>query len=395
MSEKLAKNDVMENIQQNKIKVVVLADVPIWILPGLERYRSSGHYATWLESLIPEFKNIHELEMHWITFSKEVDKNLNCEVWNQTFHVLKRGKKSLSLMTGYYIERQRINSVISRLNPDVIHAWGTEDVYGLAGAHYKLENKIFSLQGCLKACLEQAKTPPFFMRVQGLYELKSIKSYSWATAESLLAIKHLKNMNSEIDARIVEYGVSKEFFDAEWNPSKNPELVFVGSVSQAKGILDLCNVMAMEGLSDVKLKVIGDSSVEIQERYGNNIEWLGRLSRTQLIKQMEKAWALIIPTYADTGPSVVKEARVVGLPVITTTAAGASTYIKDGKSGYVITPGDREDLHKSILKLVDSRNQCVAMGQHNWTLTRKSLMASSTARKFAKLYYSIFNNTPF
>ena len=376
-----------------KFKVVVLADVPVWMIPGLEYLYRTGVYATWLEALIPEFEKFENLDMHWICMSKQLKDDMEKTAWNQTFHILRRGKKSLSMITAYWSERRSIQKMIDKINPDLVHAWGTEDVFGLAGTNRKNKIKLFTIQGCLGACLETMAKPPLLMRIQAWYENRTVRAYSEATGESSLAVRHLERINPDLTTHMIDYGVSKEFFKAKWNPGEKPEIIFVGSVTEAKGIRDLCMVMKSPELQEVTLKIAGDGPLvsELSETCGNNIEWLGRLKRQELIEHMERAWVLVAPTYADTGPTVVKEARVMGMPVVTTTAAGASVYVKAENSCCVVTPGDRPALRKAIFHLCQSREKCMKMGSNGWRETREALNTTTAATNFFKLYKDLLS----
>jgi len=374
-----------------KIKVVVLADVPAWTIPGLEHLARQGVYATWLEALIPAFKNLSNIDLTWISMSKEAPSNIQHGYWNQTFYVLRRWRKSVSIITGYYSEKRQIKRLVDEIKPDIIHAWGTEDVFGMAGAYCQAKHKVFTLQGYLGACLQNTKSPPLLMRLQARFEKKTIQSFQTLTGESPVSEEHLRSIHPSAKICTIDYGVSNEFFNHDWVPSDQPEIIFVGSVTEAKGIRELCDVMKRKHLRHINLKIVGDGDLveELQGVSGPNVEWLGRLDRSELIKHMACSWVLVAPTYADTGPSVVKEARVIGLPVITTTAAGASHYIRNAQSGYVIEPMDMEALGTAISELCRNSETCLRAGRSGWETARNQLSAKSTARDFCELYTSL------
>ena len=70
-----------------------------------------------------------------------------------------------------------------------------------------------------------------------------------------------------------------------------------------------------------------------------------------------------MPTYSDTGPTVIKEARVVGLPIVTTTGAGAACYVKEGESGFVTAPGDRDALAAGVTVTLETWAEMVHVFQ--------------------------------
>ena len=104
---------------------------------------------------------------------------------------------------------------------------------------------------------------------------------------------------------------------------------------------------------------------------------------------MEKAWCLVLPTRADTSPNVVKEARVMGLPVITTPYGGQSDYIEDGRNGYLVEPDDIAALSDRIHHLLSDYTFCRERGAAGWEGDRAQFRIELTAEKFRNLYRSL------
>ena len=162
------------------MRIVILANVPVWILPGLENLRHPNHYATWLESLVPEFAGVPGLDIHWITMCREAPEDLVHRAYEQTFHILSRGSMAVQIATGYVGEIRRIRKVIREVSPDLVHSWGSEDVYGLAGWFSRIEKRLFTLQGCLTEYLRLLGGKLLF-RLQASYEKPMIRHYRYAT----------------------------------------------------------------------------------------------------------------------------------------------------------------------------------------------------------------------
>lgn len=370
-------------------KIAILADVPLGTLAGLELYpRPTAHYATWLEALIPEFEHVEGLDLHWITFSKEANAPATHRVLGQTFHVLPRYKKLLSMVTAYRLETRRVRRLLRELKPELLHAWGSEDAYGLAGARSGVHRKLFTLQGCLKECVRQDPAPKALMKLQASFEVRTVCSYPVGTGESTVSTAHLARLHPGMQTQVIDYGVARDFFDAKWIPSESPNVLFAGSVCAPKGVLDLAEVFQRPEFKEITLNIAGDGASMAQLRALDlpNVRFLGRLSRPELIAAMESAWLLAIPTHADTGPSILKEARVVGLPVVTTTAAGAAHYITQSGAGEVVEPACVDALSSAIRNLTRSRDQCLETGQRSWNEHRTIFQPSTTAKSFAKLY---------
>jgi glycosyltransferase involved in cell wall biosynthesis len=117
------------------------------------------------------------------------------------------------------------------------------------------------------------------------------------------------------------------FFQTKWQPEKSkPFALFVGGISPRKGIQDLVEAFRDPKQSSSELLMIvggeGVWSVNLQISALRNIRWLGRKKAEETAILMAQAWWLVLPTRADTILNVVKEARLGGLPVITTRSGG-------------------------------------------------------------------------
>jgi len=184
--------------------------------------------------------------------------------------------------------------------------------------------------------------------------------------------------------------VRKSFYEVSWCPQEqNPYAVFVGTIHPRKGIEDL--VAAFSKLERrYRLKVIGtgDASYvrEIQRRSTDNIEWLGGQPLEQVQKEMSGAWCLVLPTRADTSPNVVKEARVIGLPVITTRNGGQASYVRDGEDGYFVECGDVGGLIKKMQVVLGSLVKAREMGDKGRKRYWHLFLAKRTAEAFSKIY---------
>jgi glycosyltransferase involved in cell wall biosynthesis len=101
---------------------------------------------------------------------------------------------------------------------------------------------------------------------------------------------------------------------------------------------------------------------------------------------MSKAWCLVLPTRADTSPNVVKEARVVGLPVITTRNGGQASYVTDGGDGYFVECGEVNGLIQKIGKVLGCFAKTKEMGDEGKKRYRDLFLAEQTSENLLKLY---------
>jgi len=140
-------------------------------------------------------------------------------------------------------------------------------------------------------------------------------------------------------------------------------MLFVGRLHKTKGIEYL--ISAIDGINE-KLFLIGDGPEKnklLQLSKNMNVEFLGELTQEEVLKYMNKTKFLILPSLHEALPNVILEAMSVGLPVISTKVGGIPDILEHGKSGFLVGPGDIENLRKYIIVLL--KNEELWLKIHN------------------------------
>lgn len=104
-------------------------------------------------------------------------------------------------------------------------------------------------------------------------------------------------------------------------PSSSGEVLFVGRMSQEKGVRPLVDAWNRAGLDDLELTLVGDGpeAEAVERRAGPAARFVGRLSPDEIRTRMLGARALVVPSLAYEGmPMVILEALAAGLPVFHT-----------------------------------------------------------------------------
>lgn len=374
-----------------KPRIAILADYPAWtVLPELPRRK--GTFPVWLTALHQALAEQREFEIHWITASKNVDAATTIEANGQYFHLFPRARKTIGLFTGYLWDRAIIRKRLSQIRPSLIHAWGTEDVYALAGLDYPAQ-RLLSIQGLLNAYAERGPISPFERR-QRLWERHALKRYKHMTAESPWSRERVLETAPGARVELVEYGVEQPFFRLERKPSATPVFLYGGLLSLLKGTDTLLQAFSSSALAHVELRLAGNGNAAdlLEGELPPNIRPLGPLDRAAMTAQMEEAWCLVHPSRADTGPTIAKEARVAGLPVILTEDCGSKQHVDPGLSGFVIPPGDVDALIQAVLNIASSRDQALDMGEHGRAACRECLRPERTASRFLQLYRCLLSS---
>lgn len=370
---------------KEKKVLAILADLPaVWIDPSLAD-QGWHHAPAWLANLKDFMAERSEFETHWIIFSRAVRRYgyRRYERWNQTFHVIPRYSLKWDQRFHYRYSRWAAGRVLKKIKPDIVHAWGTEAEYAVAAEAQKCV-KILSMQGIIFAFLQRCYLGRHF-QMQEKYELESLKLYDLITSESEWGCDRVREVVPEKPVMRLEYAPNASCFDVKWNPGEQPMCIVAGTDTQRKNIPAAIEAFSSPELSHVQLYLAGAEPAN-HPGLPPNIKALGGIPRAELHELMSHAWCLVHPSFAESGPVVVKEARVIGLPVVVSKETGVAQYVVQGKSGYVVDPGDVEALKCAVCAVVKNRDTAIQMGHYQHEECRRALSAETMRNRVSEVY---------
>ena len=147
--------------------------------------------------------------------------------------------------------------------------------------------------------------------------------------------------------KVVHCGIEPARFE---DPAPLPEgprrVVAIGRFVEQKGQLSLIDALARVD-HDLHLTLIGDGEMRglIEERIarhglGNRVTLTGWVDEPRIKSELERAHALVMPSFAEGLPMVVMEAMAAARPVIATYIAGTPELVQPGTSGWLVPAGD-------------------------------------------------------
>lgn len=368
-------------------KIAILASFPAWLYTDkLPVFR--GHYAVWLAALHEAFGAQDDFEIHWVSLNKNISSPLRFTSHNQHVHMLPRYKRTVGLATFYRHDRRAVARELSVISPDLVHAWGMEDCYGLCGKDFK-GLKLFSVQGALKAYMQRAHFPAF-LRIQALYEPSVWKAFRHITTESPWAADRVREVCPDIHPRILEYAVEERFFQACRNLASAPTCLYAGADTPVKNVKTIVEAFSRPELSHVTLKLAGVPQ-DAYPGHPANVMPLGRVGRNEMAGLMAEAWALVHMSLADTGPTIAKEARVAGLPVIISDECGSCQHVVEGKSGFILEPHDVDGLVQAVLAVTKDAQTAQAMGEYGREECRRALSGETMVGNLLAIYRELLS----
>ena len=374
-------------------RVCLFADFPVGALEGEAAGRGAGQVATWFPQLARAFGECRDLDIHWCVLCKNLLRPRVERAWNQTFHLTPGGRITSGLLAGRWLPRRACRKVIQALGPDLIHCWGTENLN--AAALWEFEGpSILSMQGILTVYARTGGLPGWRWGRMTAWEPRSIRRAGVVTSESPWGVQAVLDMRPDAVTRQIEYGVNHSFFDVAWTPDPaHPRVLFAGTLSVIKGVDILLELLARHPRPSWTLVIAGGGPLEERVRALRHpaVEVVGVLTTQRLQAEMARAWALVLPSRADTSPNIVKEARVVGLPVVVSPNGGHAQYVRDGVDGRRIDSEDPEEWFAALDHLCGRFDLCREMGARGREAYRDLLRPERTAEGFLKLYRELLH----
>lgn len=370
-------------------RIAILADFPLAALDGGATGRGGGQGCTWLPQLAESFAKYPEFEIHWIILDRKGNLPATFNAYGQTFHRIKGSSFSVDLALGNLPTRRTIHRFLRDLKPDIVHAWGTELIYPAALRDFKGPT-ILSMQGVLTEYQRIGGIPnDWRWRRMVAREPEMIRSATIVTSESEWGISKVRQIDPAADCRLVEYGAHPRFYEIPWQPDPAvPYLLYVGGAGPRKGFDVLLDALEQLPNRAWELRLAGDDEMrrEVERRKLGKVRCLGLLPWDVMQQELQGAWAFVLPTRGDTSPNSVKEARVIGVPVITTLHGGQAGYVKDDINGRIISPLDSGNLATALDDVMGSFERATTLGAGRHQEDRFYLRPERTAEGFAEIY---------
>jgi glycosyltransferase involved in cell wall biosynthesis len=140
--------------------------------------------------------------------------------------------------------------------------------------------------------------------------------------------------------------------------SNSLKLLFVGSMSQRKGLADLFEAMKLLKKEPVNLSVLGQPSLPIDfyRKQFSEFQYFPPCSNQKVREIMMKHDILVLPTIIEGRALVQQEALSCGLPIIVTRNAGGEDLVEEGLTGHLVPIRSPEKLAQCILKDLEEIN---------------------------------------
>lgn len=175
-------------------------------------------------------------------------------------------------------------------------------------------------------------------------------------------------------------------------------ILFLGRLGTRKGTYDLLSAIKKidnDIDSDIKVYLCGDGEIEEVKKVVTNLEIQHRVAHVGWIDKKEKeeffenASINILPSYNEGLPMTILETMAYGIPNISTNIASIPEVIENGVNGYLITPGDKDNLAKKIIELIDNAELRSSLSISSYNTISSKFSLESNIKKLKRIYSSL------
>ncbi len=232
---------------------------------------------------------------------------------------------------------------------------------------------------------------PLFVYFHGydVYRKEELKRFGPEYKKVFEKAANIFSVSSDMTARLCDLGcpvekitynpcgVNTENFVPPLVNSGSNQFAAVGRLVEKKGFSVLLQAFAavVDQIPDAHLKIAGDgplqkSLIKLTRKLGlgEKVEFVGRLSREDILLLLQNSFAFVQPSVVahdgdcDGTPVTLLEAGSCGLPLIGSDIAGISDVIDSGSNGFLVDPGNAEELAASMIYMLKKRTLAKKMG---------------------------------
>jgi glycosyltransferase involved in cell wall biosynthesis len=198
--------------------------------------------------------------------------------------------------------------------------------------------------------------------------------------------------------RIVPNGVPEPALARAERSGDTFRLLFVGNLSERKGVTDLLQALASPALGRlrVELTLAGGGPVEhyreqaLRLGVGERTRFTGWASKEALERELAQADALVLPSYNEGLPLAILEALAQRVPVICTPVGEIPNYLTHGENALIVPRGAPEAIAAAVATLVEYPALGATLAQAGRRLYEERFSLASFATGIGAIHHQCF-----
>lgn len=160
---------------------------------------------------------------------------------------------------------------------------------------------------------------------------------------------------------IIHCGVEPEALSPVTHNGDGNRLLFVARLAELKGVSILLQAMVavVKAHPDVQLTIVGDGpdrdrfeALTRQLGLDRHVTFAGYRSQSEVAEHLAETDVFVLPSYAEGVPVTLMEALGSAVPVVATQVGGVSELVEHGRNGFIVRPGDVDELADRLVELI-------------------------------------------
>lgn len=150
---------------------------------------------------------------------------------------------------------------------------------------------------------------------------------------------------------------------------ERPAALFVGVLERYKNLDGIVAAwrLAAPRIPGARLLLVGDGRLpELVERLVAELpeqtEWVRSLPTPAVVRALDDAWVLLLPSRSEGTPRVILEALCRGRAVIGSRVGGIPDAVHDGANGFLVDPADIEGIADALVRILSDRALAERLG---------------------------------
>jgi len=305
------------------------------------------------------------------------------------------------LRTLHFGCHRAVRRMIRQIQPDIIHAQGTERWCAITTAFLPYP-KVLTIHGFLRMIDPLMRMKPrWYWKTQTLLERIAIPRFNGVAAITTYTEANVRDIARR--TWVIPNATDRRYFEVNRNPSTPPIILYVGNIQERKnqvGFLDAIAPLADE--LGFRVRICGP--VNPNDPYNREMldrvahyhwaEVVGKISREQLVEELSRCALLALVSHEDNCPMTVLEAMSAGIPVLASKVGGIPDLVEDGLNGSLCDPADPESIRQGLRAILAEPENAARMGAAGKKRALECYLPVQVARRHLEIYREVLANRP-
>lgn len=336
------------------MKILWVCGLPYEVQEQVLAGENHGAYAAW-SWILGHLPPAPGVDLHIACRTSRHTSPRQFQYRGATFHLVPVRARA-RVFTFFYFDWLYFRELVARLQPDVIHGWGTEDAYANIALRLAPQNHLIQIQGCVNACRARAQMH-WVTRFSAVSERRDLARARHVVAENDYSLDSARPYVRTDSLHVVEHPLRPVFLEAQPSAGDAKQVLYVGVTEERKGIWDALAAFQAAAPPDWKMVIVGTSRenhlAELRRRIAapelaDRVTHHTNLPADRIVEIAQASSVFLLPTWVDTGPTTLKEAMSLGLWPVCFDNTGPGHYLRKFGFGTLARDKDRADLTEKL-----------------------------------------------